>query len=198
MLLSTLLQDILHPSHHLLNVLLQIENKLGLSNKKKLFLGRCLGTGLHAYSHGSFNMCIAMGHEVFTICQEAAFEDIDMLITRSSYVSEWPVMKYVSSSGFCVCSEYKARDVSAGFLWISRETEYIPFCMLILYVHRVNSADTRTRRRKFRYSFAKIDELLKSIMSRMCRVFCHIQYLHFYILPVILRFGAGSAATNRI
>jgi hypothetical protein len=34
-LLSTLLQDILHPSHHLLNVLLQITNKLGLSNKKK-------------------------------------------------------------------------------------------------------------------------------------------------------------------
>jgi hypothetical protein len=33
--LSTLLQDILHPSHHLLNVLLQIANKLGLSNKKK-------------------------------------------------------------------------------------------------------------------------------------------------------------------
>jgi hypothetical protein len=35
-LLSTLLQDILHPSHHLLNVLLQTENKLGLSNKKKI------------------------------------------------------------------------------------------------------------------------------------------------------------------
>jgi hypothetical protein len=34
-LLSTLLQDILHPSHHLLNVLLQIAYKLGLSNKKK-------------------------------------------------------------------------------------------------------------------------------------------------------------------
>jgi hypothetical protein len=34
-LLSTLLQDILHPSHHLLNVLLEIANKLGLSNKKK-------------------------------------------------------------------------------------------------------------------------------------------------------------------
>jgi hypothetical protein len=34
-LLSTLLQDILQPSHHLLNVLLQIANKLGLSNKKK-------------------------------------------------------------------------------------------------------------------------------------------------------------------
>jgi hypothetical protein len=33
-LLSTLLQDILHPSHHLLNVLLQIANKLGLSKKK--------------------------------------------------------------------------------------------------------------------------------------------------------------------
>jgi hypothetical protein len=29
--LSTLPQDILHPSHHLLNVLLQIANKLGLS-----------------------------------------------------------------------------------------------------------------------------------------------------------------------
>jgi hypothetical protein len=36
-LLSTLLQDILHPSHHLLNVLLQTANKLGLSLKKKLF-----------------------------------------------------------------------------------------------------------------------------------------------------------------
>jgi hypothetical protein len=35
-LLSTLLQDILHPSHHLLNVLLQIANKLGLPNKKNL------------------------------------------------------------------------------------------------------------------------------------------------------------------
>jgi hypothetical protein len=35
-LLSTLLQDILHPSHHMLNVLLQIANKLGPSNKKKL------------------------------------------------------------------------------------------------------------------------------------------------------------------
>jgi hypothetical protein len=34
--LSTLLQDILHHSHHLLNVLLQIANKLGLSNKKKI------------------------------------------------------------------------------------------------------------------------------------------------------------------
>jgi hypothetical protein len=33
-LLSTLLQDILHPSHHLLNVLLQIANKLGLYAKK--------------------------------------------------------------------------------------------------------------------------------------------------------------------
>jgi hypothetical protein len=33
-LLSTLLQDILHPSRHLLNVLLQIANKFGLSNKK--------------------------------------------------------------------------------------------------------------------------------------------------------------------
>jgi hypothetical protein len=39
MLLSTLLQDILHPSHHLLNVLLQIANKLGLSNKKKVDVG---------------------------------------------------------------------------------------------------------------------------------------------------------------
>jgi hypothetical protein len=36
-LLCTLLQDILHPSHHLLNVLLQIANKLGLSNQKKHF-----------------------------------------------------------------------------------------------------------------------------------------------------------------
>jgi hypothetical protein len=35
-LLSTLLQDILHPSHHLLNVSLQIANKLGLSTKKKI------------------------------------------------------------------------------------------------------------------------------------------------------------------
>jgi hypothetical protein len=34
-LLSTLLRDILHPSHHLLKVLLHIANKLGLSNKKK-------------------------------------------------------------------------------------------------------------------------------------------------------------------
>jgi hypothetical protein len=33
-LLSTLLDAILHPSHHLLNVLLQIATKLGLSNKK--------------------------------------------------------------------------------------------------------------------------------------------------------------------
>jgi hypothetical protein len=37
-LLSTLLQDILHPSHNLLNVLLHIANKLGLSNKKKVIL----------------------------------------------------------------------------------------------------------------------------------------------------------------
>jgi hypothetical protein len=39
-LLSTLLQDILHSSHHLLNVrvLLQIANKLGISNKKSLLL----------------------------------------------------------------------------------------------------------------------------------------------------------------
>jgi hypothetical protein len=36
--LSTLLQDILHPSHHLLTALLQITNKLGLSNKKKVML----------------------------------------------------------------------------------------------------------------------------------------------------------------
>jgi hypothetical protein len=34
-LLNTLLQDILHPSHHLLNVLLQIAKKLGLPAKKK-------------------------------------------------------------------------------------------------------------------------------------------------------------------
>jgi hypothetical protein len=34
-LLSTLLHAILRPSHHLLNVLLQITNKLGLSKKKK-------------------------------------------------------------------------------------------------------------------------------------------------------------------
>jgi hypothetical protein len=34
-LLSTFLHGILHPSHHLLNVLLQIAHKLGLSNKKK-------------------------------------------------------------------------------------------------------------------------------------------------------------------
>jgi hypothetical protein len=33
-LLSTLLYAILHPSHHLLNVLLQIANKLGHSNKQ--------------------------------------------------------------------------------------------------------------------------------------------------------------------
>jgi hypothetical protein len=33
-LLSTLLHAVLHPSHHLLNVLLQIANKLGLSKKK--------------------------------------------------------------------------------------------------------------------------------------------------------------------
>jgi hypothetical protein len=32
-LLSTLLQDILHPSHHLLNVLLKIANKLDLTKK---------------------------------------------------------------------------------------------------------------------------------------------------------------------
>jgi hypothetical protein len=35
--LSTFLHAILHPSHHLLNVLLQIANKLGLSNKKKTY-----------------------------------------------------------------------------------------------------------------------------------------------------------------
>jgi hypothetical protein len=35
-LLSTLLHAILHPSHHLLNVLLQIANKLGHSKKKGL------------------------------------------------------------------------------------------------------------------------------------------------------------------
>jgi hypothetical protein len=35
-LLSTLLLAILHPSHHLLNVLLQIANKLGLSNKQNI------------------------------------------------------------------------------------------------------------------------------------------------------------------
>jgi hypothetical protein len=35
-LLSTLLQDILNPSHHLLNVLLQIANKFGLYLKKKV------------------------------------------------------------------------------------------------------------------------------------------------------------------
>jgi hypothetical protein len=35
-LLSTLLKDILHTSHHLLNILLQIANKLGLSNKRKV------------------------------------------------------------------------------------------------------------------------------------------------------------------
>jgi hypothetical protein len=35
--LSTLLQDILHPSHHFLNVLLQTANKLGLSSKKKYY-----------------------------------------------------------------------------------------------------------------------------------------------------------------
>jgi hypothetical protein len=34
-LLSTLLQDILNSFHHLLNVLLQIANKLGLPSKKK-------------------------------------------------------------------------------------------------------------------------------------------------------------------
>jgi hypothetical protein len=34
-LLSTLLQDILNPSHHLLNVFLQIANKLGIKKKKK-------------------------------------------------------------------------------------------------------------------------------------------------------------------
>jgi hypothetical protein len=34
-LLSALLHAILHPSHHLLNVLLQIANKLGLSKKKQ-------------------------------------------------------------------------------------------------------------------------------------------------------------------
>jgi hypothetical protein len=33
-LLSTLRHAILHPSHHLLNVLIQIANKLGLSKKK--------------------------------------------------------------------------------------------------------------------------------------------------------------------
>jgi hypothetical protein len=32
-LLGTLLQDILHPSHHLLNVFLQIANKLGIKKK---------------------------------------------------------------------------------------------------------------------------------------------------------------------
>jgi hypothetical protein len=36
-LLSTLLQDILYLSHHLLNVLLQIANKMGLSNKNKTY-----------------------------------------------------------------------------------------------------------------------------------------------------------------
>jgi hypothetical protein len=39
-ILSTLLQDILHPSHHLLNVLLQVANKLGLSNKKHFSQGK--------------------------------------------------------------------------------------------------------------------------------------------------------------
>jgi hypothetical protein len=33
---SSLLQDILHPSHYLLNVLLQTANKLGISNKKNV------------------------------------------------------------------------------------------------------------------------------------------------------------------
>jgi hypothetical protein len=37
-LLSTLLHAILHPSHHLLNVLFQIANKLGLSNKIKYLI----------------------------------------------------------------------------------------------------------------------------------------------------------------
>jgi hypothetical protein len=45
-LLSTLLQDILHPSHHLLNVLLQIANKLDLHLKK--FHKIQNGFGVHA------------------------------------------------------------------------------------------------------------------------------------------------------
>jgi hypothetical protein len=36
-LLSTLLHAILHPSDNLLNVLLQIANKLGLSKKKNIY-----------------------------------------------------------------------------------------------------------------------------------------------------------------
>jgi hypothetical protein len=44
-LLSTLLHAILHPSHHLLNVLLQDANKLGLTKKKLLTKGMDMTQG---------------------------------------------------------------------------------------------------------------------------------------------------------
>jgi hypothetical protein len=47
LLLCTLLQDILHPSHHLLNVLLQIASKLGLRAKKKKLMKKSAATALN-------------------------------------------------------------------------------------------------------------------------------------------------------
>jgi hypothetical protein len=46
LVVSTLLHAILHPSHNLLNVLLQIANKLSLSNKKRKGSGRAAQVGM--------------------------------------------------------------------------------------------------------------------------------------------------------
>jgi hypothetical protein len=59
-LLSTLLHAILHPSHHLLNVLLQIANKLGLSNKKKIYIVVTLCDSCEVRTESRFHIVVLL------------------------------------------------------------------------------------------------------------------------------------------
>jgi hypothetical protein len=63
-LLSTLLHAILHPSHHLLNVLLQTANKLDLSNKKN----RWYEIGL-IYEYIVHQLTVSNTDNVHTVCK---------------------------------------------------------------------------------------------------------------------------------
>jgi hypothetical protein len=58
-LLSTLLHAIFHPSHHLLNVLLQIANKLGLSNEKKFLHILYFYSHFHKLRHSAWTISIS-------------------------------------------------------------------------------------------------------------------------------------------
>jgi hypothetical protein len=103
-LLSTLLHAFLHPSHHLLNVLLQIANKLGLSKKKVIWRNHhsvvisysCLklSVQLHCYRRSCSSFKTAVSNKINVILSATIGVFKNKLFFYTCFISRLKFLEY--------------------------------------------------------------------------------------------------------